>query len=294
MTIRDVNLPDMPTASGNQSLDCLSIAVIRRSTLAVGCHEPSCCCQLCAGRNSFGVQPVVSFRQAIGDHLRPFPAVAGRNHVTVLEPVSCPHVPRVGGSPLARGLEVVSDESRILVERCGIALLDGRGEPAMAVGPGGAQLGVVTDCAHQRVPKRVSNFGQKLDLVDDSAVTRPRSWLASTPGISTRRLSRPKLVPITAAALRIDFSRVVSLSMRAARTACTVAGTAIESTSACEPIISTITAQHRPADEISNDLFDKEWVAGGRLRDQFSGTACSGLLADQLGREGDGGRCSQW
>ncbi len=54
--------------------------------------------------------------EAIGDFARPFPARAGRHHIAGLEPFRGAHVPAVRGREITCGLEVRSDQSRVLVD----------------------------------------------------------------------------------------------------------------------------------------------------------------------------------
>ena len=101
----------------------------------------------------------------------------------------------------------------------------------MAVGSGRGQLRLVGDRAHQRVPKRISRLREKLDLVDELRGYEIAKVADSMSASNACKTSRSKLDPITAAALRIDFSAMVNLSMRAASADWTVAGTGTESRS---------------------------------------------------------------
>ena len=82
-------------------------------------------------------------------------------------------------------------------------------------------------------------------------------------------MSRSKREPITAAALRSDFACAGRRSIRAASTACTVAGTAISVTLPINLIVAAMAGEDTSAGQIAHDLLDEQRVAPSGLCDSL-------------------------
>ena len=92
-------------------------------------------------------------------------------------------------------------------------------------------------------------------------------------------------MPITAAACSTAFSRCASRSIRAARTACTLAGTAASLDRSHEPVGAALALEASRLDQRLHELLDEERVARGPLADQLRQPVERGIGAEQVGEQ---------
>ena len=145
------------------------------------------------------------------------------------DPLRRARVPARRLERLAGLLPVVRQQGRLLVERVGVMLLDGLRHRGVGAPPPLPELGAERHLLGQRMGERVLGDGIERLLVDELGllVSAASESVSSTPGsaATAARIGSLNSFPITAAAWRSCFSRSARRSMRAASTACTVAGT---------------------------------------------------------------------
>ena len=190
---------------------------------------------------------------------------------------------------LAGGLPVLRQERRALVEPLGVVLGDRPRDRRVDRGAALAELRAVGHLLGQRVLEGVERLGIELLLVDELAAppgceARPRA----PPARARRPAPAPAAgnsLPITAAACSTAFSRWASRSIRAASTACTLAGTAASATGADEPVGAALALEAPGLDQRLHELLDEERVALGPLADQLRQPVQRGIGAEQLGEQ---------
>src|SRR6516164_9614595 len=137
--------------------------------------------------------------------------------VTEVEPRSRPHVPVESRAQVARGLQMLREQRRVL-----IFLFDRVCHPPVQLGAIGLELRFVSHRAHQRVVEGVLGIGREADLIDQLGADQiPNDFSVSA-------LNRE---PTTAAALRVFLASAPRRSIRAAMAACSVPGTLTSETS---------------------------------------------------------------
>ena len=68
---------------------------------------------------------------------------------------------------IVRGLQVLGDQSRVLVYRFGALQFDGGGHAPVEVSTVGLELRLVGDRANQRVVEHILGLAGELDLIDE-------------------------------------------------------------------------------------------------------------------------------
>ena len=197
---------------------------------------------------------------------------------------------RAASSVSCGGLPVLRQERRALVEAVGVVLGDRPRHSGVDRSAALAELRAVGHLLRQRVLEGVERLGIELLLVDELAPPpRLRSASSSSGRIEVdRRAPAPapgNSLPITAAACSTDLSRGASRSIRAARTACTLAGMAASATGAASRVGAALAFEAPGLDQRLHELLDEERVALGALADQLSQSVQRGIVAEQLGEQ---------
>ena len=93
--------------------------------------------------------------QPVGDLAGPLPTHPGRANVSNDRPAAGAHMPVERGTQVPRGLQVLGDQSGILIDRARLLLFDRRGQAPVQFGAPRLQLRLVGHRADQRVPKHI-------------------------------------------------------------------------------------------------------------------------------------------
>ena len=76
-------------------------------------------------------------------------------------------MPAESGVQIARGLQVFGDQSRVLVDRCGVRCFDRGGHAPVQLGTIRLELRLVGHRANQRMVEHILGLAGELDLIDE-------------------------------------------------------------------------------------------------------------------------------
>ena len=141
-------------------------------------------------------------------------------------------MPAERGSQIPCGLQMLGDQSGVLVDRARVVLFDRGGQPTVEFGAPGLQLRLVCDGADQWVPKHVLGVRSRRHSIDELGLQQLVDGIRLVVRLdqSSKQVG-PKRAPMTAAAYRNCLAGVLRRSIRAAMVACSVPGTPMSATS---------------------------------------------------------------
>ena len=141
--------------------------------------------------------------QSVGDPLGALPTQPRRGDVAVGRPRPGAHMPAVGGVQIARGLQMLGDQRRVLISRGRVSRLDRGGHPPVQFGAIRFELRFVGHRTDQRMMKDILGLAGEPDLIDKFGCHQSATT-GSTPSAVSR--SRPNRDPMTAAALKVRLA----------------------------------------------------------------------------------------